>query len=140
MNFTAVSLALSNQSSLADRNPSLRIPNLQLHFWVVATPNSTMRRGKTPVGDKTWPATFMVLTVLGQLGPPVLGMWVQPEAPEGGTGPLGRDWRTSSLLYRSPESILLAWYVWTCKESSKNAAKAMLRNLISCVEWNTKQR
>lgn len=54
---------------------------------MVATPKSSMRRGKAVAArDKALPAKFISLMVLGQGGPPVPGMFVQPEAPEGGTG------------------------------------------------------
>lgn len=35
----------------------------------------------------------------GHGGPPLPGIYVHPDGPEGGTGPLGRDWKTSLELF-----------------------------------------
>lgn len=68
---------------------------------VEATPNSATTLGNTAGECITLPATLMTPSL--QTPPPLPGMLVHGLGPDGGTGPRGSDWTTSS-----PSSGLIA--------------------------------
>jgi len=115
--------------------PKTDIQELESCLWVplvveAAAPKFMMASGKAGGARATvWPAKF--ISPKEHLPLPRPGIWVHGDPPDGGTGPLWRDWIFPTIFsdHRSPSNGLAANTCW------EHDPRTMVTKIITVKYW-----